>query len=153
VSSGELLYLLDSEVTSSVQQGEGNGGDVIMDSKMIILNRSWTKANAEEGDGGAVFIQTDNFIKSRESRVTATSRRGNDGTVTIEAPELGIVSGLAVLQADFLDAAQWLAQPCATRCGDTVSRFFIGGRDQTALAPDTIQDSGMFWLDGAEKTR
>lgn len=153
VSAGELLYLLDSEVTSSVQQGEGNGGDVIMDSKMIILNHSWTKANAEEGDGGAVFIQTDNFIKSRESRVTATSRRGNDGTVTIEAPELGIVSGLAVLQADFLDASQWLAQPCATRCGDTVSRFFIGGRDQTALAPDTIQDSGMFWLDGAEKTR
>ncbi|OQX23459.1 MAG: hypothetical protein BWK80_25955 [Desulfobacteraceae bacterium IS3] len=132
----DSLYLLDSAITTTVHQGIGNGGDIEISSKckmqnakcgaeFVILNRSNIQANAEEGDGGAVFIQTENFLKSFSSIVEASSARGNDGTVKIDAPDLDISSGLTILPVNFFDATRWASTPCEERSGETESRFEV----------------------------
>ncbi len=129
INAENTTYLADSRIITSVEKGTGKGGDINIASDFAILNHGDIEANAEEGDGGAIFIYTDNYIKSADSRVTATSRRGNDGTVKIEAPDLDASSGLTVLSSNFLDAASWMKTPCSARTGENVSRFVIKGRD------------------------
>ncbi|MCP4349463.1 MAG: filamentous hemagglutinin N-terminal domain-containing protein [Desulfobacterales bacterium] len=152
VSAGNEIYLFNGGITSSVKQGEGKGGDVITNSKYVIQNNGNITANAEEGDGGAIFIYTDTFIKSADSKVTATSRRGNDGTVKIEAPDTDLSSDLTILPGTFLNAAQWIKKPCAARAGEKVSRFVIKGRDAKALSFDDWLPSPLIWYEYSESS-
>ncbi|QTA93451.1 Filamentous hemagglutinin family N-terminal domain-containing protein, CHAT domain-containing [Desulfonema magnum] len=147
VNAANKIYLLNGKITSSVRLGKGEGGDVTTDSKLVILNHSPVEANAQDGDGGAVFIRTDNYIKSSDSKVTATSERGKHGTVRIEAPDIDITSGLTILPADYLDASQWMKAPCSGRSGADVSRFVIRGRDGAAAAPGDLQAGSPVWSD------
>ena len=150
-NSGKKMYLLDSAITSSVKQGQGKGGDVSGDSELMILNHSRVTANAEEGDGGAIFIRTENFIKSADSAVTATSARGNQGTVKIEAPDTDISGSLTLMPGNFLDAAQWLSRPCSERGGEPASRFVIRDRDAVPTAPDDLQPAPTLWYRDPER--
>jgi filamentous hemagglutinin family protein len=123
------LSLFSGLITASVQKGFGKGGDITTRSKSVLMNHSGIEANAVEGDGGAIFITTEQYIKSDESTVTATSERGNDGTVKIDAPKVDISKGLVVLPTNFLDATRWVKTPCALRSGESVSRLVVEGRD------------------------
>ena len=46
-----------------------------------MLNKSRVTANAIDGDGGAIFIVSEYFIKSADTVIEASSERGNEGTV------------------------------------------------------------------------
>ncbi|MDM8551055.1 filamentous hemagglutinin N-terminal domain-containing protein [Desulfobacterales bacterium HSG2] len=151
VNAGDKIYLLNGRITSSVKQGEGKGGDVTTNSEFVILNHGDITANAEEGDGGAIFIVTDNYLKSSDSEVTATSARGNDGTVRIEAPDADISSELVILPETFIDAAKWMKTPCAARSGEKTSRFVIKGRDAASTVFDGWQPSPLLWLENRDK--
>jgi len=151
VNAGDKIYLLNGRITSSVKQGEGKGGDVTTNSEFVILNRGDITANAEEGDGGAIFIVTDNYLKSSDSKVTATSRRGNDGTVRIEAPDADISGELVILPETFIDAARWMKTPCAARSGEKTSRFVIKGRDAVPTPFDDLQPSPLTWFENRDK--
>jgi filamentous hemagglutinin family protein len=129
IEGKESLYLFEGLITASVQKGFGAGGDINTRSKAVLMNHSGIEANAVEGDGGAIFIKTDQYIKSSDSYVTATSERGNDGTVKIDAPKVDISKGLVVLPTNFLDATRWVKTPCALRSGESVSRLVLEGRD------------------------
>ncbi|MCP4136634.1 MAG: tetratricopeptide repeat protein, partial [bacterium] len=61
---------------------------------------------ADTGDGGAIFIKAGNFFKSSDSLLSATSARGNDGTVTIDAPDTEL-GELSVLPSGLLDISGW----------------------------------------------
>ena len=130
VSAGTGVYLLDSGISTSVKMGEGDGGDIrIGDADgsappaYVVLNRSALTANADEGDGGAIFIATENYFQSADSVVEATSRRGNDGSVEITAPYLDLVGGLTILPSNFLDASRWVKNPCDVQPAGRMSRF------------------------------
>ncbi|MDM8551054.1 filamentous hemagglutinin N-terminal domain-containing protein [Desulfobacterales bacterium HSG2] len=151
VNAGDKIYLIDGEITSSVRLGQGQGGDVTTGSEFVILNRGGITANADEGDGGAIFIRTGNYVKSSDSGVTATSRRGNDGTVRIEAPDTDISSELVILPETFFDAARWMKTPCAARSGEKTSRFVIKGRDAVPTAFDDWQPSPLIWFENGDK--
>ncbi len=132
VNAGNMLYLNDSDITSSVKQGEGKGGDITIGnpdtgtgSRFVVLNRSHIQANAQEGDGGAVFIVTENFLKSFSSIVEATSARGNNGTVKIDAPDLDISGSLIFLPGNLFDVSRWASTPCEARIGEPESRFEV----------------------------
>jgi len=137
------LHLSDSEITSSVREGAGNGGDVRIcptdggeGPEFVILNHSRIMANADAGDGGAVFISTGNYLKSSDSVVEAKSRRGNQGSVRIESPDVDIVSSITPMPDTYTDAARWMKTPCKLRSGDEVSRFLIRGRDALSVSFD-----------------
>ncbi|OQX04688.1 MAG: hypothetical protein BWK80_53295, partial [Desulfobacteraceae bacterium IS3] len=149
VNAGNEIYLLNGGITSSVKQGEGKGGDVTTNSKFVILNNGDITANAEEGDGGAIFIRTDNYIRSSDSKVTATSKRGNDGTVKIEAPDTDVSKDINVLPVSYIDAARWMRTPCSERTGEKMSHFVIEGRDAVAISYDDWLPSPMMRVGGS----
>lgn len=123
------LVCLSSHISTNVYDGSGKGGDInINDIELIALNHSHISANAVEGDGGAIFIHAEHFIKSADSLITATSERGNDGSVTIEAPDTDVEKGLGLMAADFLDATQWMNNNCNIHSLEQISRFSIQGK-------------------------
>ena len=150
VRAGTGVYLLDSRISTSVQMGEGDGGDIRIgdaDSSIgptyVVLNRGALKANADEGDGGAIFITTENYFQSADSVVEATSRRGNDGTIKITAAHLDLIGGLTVLPSNFLDASRWVKTPCDVQPAARMSRFVHReDRDGMPQAYDDWQSSG-----------
>jgi hypothetical protein len=115
VSAVKSISLLNGEISSSVRQGAGEGGDVNIRSELLLMNHGKITANADQGDGGAIFIRSDYFIKSVDSPIEATSNRGNDGTVKIDAPDIHIMNGLLALPSELLNASQWLKTPCKKR--------------------------------------
>jgi len=132
VNAKDTVSLSDSSITTNVAQGTGRGGDITIGnpdtgtgSRFVILNRSHIQANAQDGDGGAVFIVTDNFLKSFGSIVEASSARGNNGTVRIEAPDLDISGGLTILPVTYFDATRWASTPCEARSDEPESRFEV----------------------------
>jgi len=158
LNSDKTIYLLGGKITSSVKIGEGEGGDVTIGtpgeagskSQFIIMNGSYIQANADLGDGGAIFIHTDNYMISTGSATTATSRRGNDGTVTIEAPNTDMSGDLTVLSNNYIDATRWMQTPCAARTAESLSRFVLTGRDAAAFCFDDWQPSLPLWSEKRE---
>ena len=118
-----LTILINSKITTNVKDGYGNGGDISLASKQFVLNRSRVSANAIDGDGGAIFIASEYFIKSAETVIEASSERGNEGTVTIDAPDLDIDSKIMNLPTDFLNASQWMRTMCSLRDSRNASRL------------------------------
>ena len=152
--AGNLLDISYSEITTSVQSGLGNGGDISITSPLaesgqtagvesVTLNHGKIVANAYEGRGGNIHIVTDQFIQSSDSIVEASSALGIDGTIRIEAPDEDVSTGLTLLPGNFLDATRWLKTPCSARIGQQqqVSRFALVGRDAMPTPPDDLQPS------------
>lgn len=148
IQAGDLLYLSDSEITTSVKSGQGDGGDIeIGNPQFVILNHGKIKANAYEGQGGSIHIVSDQFIQSSASIVSASSQLGIDGSVEIDAPDEDVSGGLTILPANFLDAARWMKTPCTARTGEKVSRFVLTGPDALSSVFDDLQPSPPMWPD------
>ncbi|KPA16581.1 secreted protein containing Filamentous hemagglutinin [Candidatus Magnetomorum sp. HK-1] len=145
VKAGKFFYLKNSFITSNVQN-EGKGtkgaGDISIQGESVILYKGNIQANAKgAGDGGAIFIETNAFIKSTDSLVEATSERGNNGEIKVVAPDIDISAMLADLDNSFMDVSQWMRTPCAVRDKENVSRLVISGRDAAPDVPDDLTPS------------
>jgi large exoprotein involved in heme utilization and adhesion len=149
IAATDMVYLLDSEITTSVGTGFGDGGNITIDPEFVILNNSRIVANAFGGDGGNILIVTDNFIASSDSIVDASSQFGLDGTVIIKSPEADLTSGLTELPESFLNVAALLREPCSARRSVNQSSFIVRGRSAippgpmsplplTAIGPDEL---------------
>ncbi len=79
--------------------------------------------------GGAIFIKAGHFFKSSDALVSATSARGNDGTVTIDAPDMEL-NELSLLPSNLLDISGWVGE-CER--GKGKSRFVIKDRDNVPI--------------------
>jgi filamentous hemagglutinin family protein len=123
VSVSDEIFLQQSNVTTNVSDGQENGGDITLQSGMVLLNNSEIQANAFEGDGGAIFIHTDAYIKSNDSIVEASSERGNDGTIKIVSPKVSISDMLTVMPSNVLNAEKWIKKPCSKRYNYKTSQF------------------------------
>jgi len=126
---GKILKVFNGAITTNVKDGRGNGGDINIRTKRFALNHSRVSANAIEGDGGAIFIVADNFLKSADTPIEATSERGNDGTVRIDAPDIDISSNLIPMTTQFLDATKWMKTPCEDRSNQESSKLILKDRD------------------------
>jgi filamentous hemagglutinin family protein len=136
ISAPNMLYLLDSEITTSVESGFGNGGNITIDPEFVVLNSSQILANAFGGDGGNINIITEHFISSADSVVDASSSLGIDGTINILSPEEEITSNLVELPLAYLDATGLLRERCSARRFTERSSFVVSGRRGVPAAPD-----------------
>ncbi|QTA77906.1 Filamentous hemagglutinin family N-terminal domain-containing protein, CHAT domain-containing [Desulfonema limicola] len=145
INAKNTVNLKGGLITSSVSMGTEGGGDISIGNKdtqespaFVILQQGQIRANADEGDGGAIFIITDNYIKSPDSVVDASSKRGNDGTIDIETPDTDVTGSLTTLPSQPLDAGKWIVTPCARRTIEDISRFVIKQRDGLPMNFDDI---------------
>src|SRR4029077_7030937 len=93
----DFLYLVSSEITTSVKGQTGNGGNITIDPQLVILNHSRIVAEAIEGHGGKIMITAGEFIQSSDSIVSATSELGISGTIEINGPRVDVNGALVVL--------------------------------------------------------
>jgi filamentous hemagglutinin family protein len=140
IGRGDLLHLQNSRITTSVAAESGNGGDIAVDPRFVVLDRSAIRADARAGSGGNVRIRADQFVRSAfGSDVSAFSELGVSGTITITGPPLNLNGSLVVLASELRAAAALLREGCAARGGSPRSSLVVagrGGRRQGAAAAE-----------------
>jgi len=123
LNTDNLLYLQDSEITTSVQGGTENGGNLTIDNpEFVILNNSLIKAQADAGRGGDIEIKSEHFLPSNESIVDATSKVGLDGKIVISSPTCDMSQAVIVLPQKLIDSH---LKPCDTQDIERPSTFVI----------------------------
>jgi hypothetical protein len=83
---GVFVRLVDSEISTSVVAGIGNGGNVVIEPVAIVLQNSRITANAlGEGDGGNILLVADAVFSDLplEEALQASSQRGVSGSVEV----------------------------------------------------------------------
>ncbi len=135
ITAPRLIHLIDSQITTSVENGVGGGGNISIDPQFVVLQNSQIIANAFGGPGGNINIIAGQLIADPATVISASSALGIDGTVNIVAPESDVSASLAVLPASFLDAASLMQAGCgAARAG--LSSLVEVGRGGLPSDPD-----------------
>jgi filamentous hemagglutinin family protein len=132
LSVGRLFDLHDSKVTTSVAGGKGRGGNILINSPLMVLDNSEITANAIGGGGGDIFIDAGQLIRTPDSAIMASG--SVNGNITITAPNTDVAGSLVVLPETFLDVSSQLRETCTARGGRRTSSLTPGGRG--GLPPD-----------------
>ncbi|MEN8159216.1 MAG: tetratricopeptide repeat protein, partial [Myxococcota bacterium] len=155
----ETFHLNNASVTTSVATGAGNGGDVNITAELAALNSGEVRANAEDGNGGNIQIDSDIFIASPDSVLSASSETGVDGVITVSSPDVNVEAGLTQLQVEFASATNLLRPSCAVRSADAREGSFVVAKrrgvprspEDLLLAFDAVGGgTGVAALSGAE---
>lgn len=135
-----LLFLLHSELTSSVRSGVGSGGNItVMNPQFIVLNDARIVARADTGNGGDITLTADMFLTTPDTVIDASSRQSLAGTVQVSAPETDLTIELTELNTVF-DAATLLRPDCAARFDAQAGSFIV---TPAAGLPPTPEELGV----------
>ena len=136
INAPEMVRLINSQVSTSVKDGTGGGGNITIDPQFVILQNSQIIAQAIGGSGGAINVTAGVFLADPISLVSASSQLGPQGTVNIQSPVQNLGEQLTPLSQQFSSAAALLAQRCAARVADgKFSTFVIAGREGLPVEP------------------
>jgi len=153
ITTGSLVDLTDSQITTSVQGGVGNGGNITINSDHIVLNDSQILAQAVRGHGGNINITGDVFLVNSNGQfpisltgiVDASSELITPGTVNNEATFTNVVGTFNQLPSTPLQATELLRASCAARfSGGKTSSLVLGGRDGLPLEPGGLLPSPLY---------
>ncbi|MEO5331514.1 MAG: filamentous hemagglutinin N-terminal domain-containing protein [Magnetococcus sp. YQC-5] len=129
-----------SEISTSVEGGDGNGGNIFIDPINLILKDSKVMAKAVGGDGGKMKIVADSMIKDKSSILDASSTFGVQGSVEVDTPNVNPVDSLSALPVTFFDASSLMSERCSARRGNS-SSFVMKGRGGLPLMPGDLLSS------------
>jgi len=158
IKTDGLLYLTNSNVTTSVEEGIGQGGGINVNTNFIVLENGKIIARAYEGDGGNMNITTTGIYRfgdESKSPIDASSKLGVDGEVVVNSPDSDISGKLFVLSTKMVNAADQLQKPCNSRIAENLSSFTIIPSEGTPNQPDDLLPSGpiLFKLKPAKTTK
>jgi large exoprotein involved in heme utilization and adhesion len=137
IGPGDLLHLQRSSITTSVSEQFGNGGNITMSPRFLILDRSPIQANAQRGAGGRIDIPSGLLVRSAGSDITASSESGRPGTITIASPPPNLTGSLVVLASELRAAAALLRESCAAQGARPRSSLVMAGRGGLRQDPET----------------
>ncbi len=140
--AGSLVRLQNSEITASVRGGiETGGGDISLDTPLVLLQDSRIRAQAFEGRGGNIRITAQAFLADSASEVNASSELGIDGTVEIQALT-NLHATVSPLPQHFRQSATLLRNQCAARRWEgTISSLVLAGRHGVPPSPGGVLPS------------
>ncbi|MEK9139890.1 MAG: filamentous hemagglutinin N-terminal domain-containing protein [Nitrospirota bacterium] len=133
-SPAATVYLQNSTISASVP-GNGDGGNISIDPKFVILQHSQILAKTDQGTGGNITITTSVFQPDASSVINADSDSGVNGTVTIQSPNAPASGKIQPLGNRPLQATSLLSQHCARVAGGEFSSFTVAGRDTLPTEP------------------
>jgi large exoprotein involved in heme utilization and adhesion len=131
----DLVYLLSSKITASVNLKTGNGVNITIVPQLVVLNHSSIIAQAAEGRGGNITINAGAFIPSADSIVSATSQTGISGTVSITGL-FNLSGALVVLSSELRGRAAVLREACAAYGDRPISSLVEAGRGGLPQDPE-----------------
>lgn len=132
-----LLNLVNSKITTTVAGGLGNGGNITIERPIfVVLENGEIIANAFEGAGGNIQINTQQLIQDPDSRIKASSQKGIDGRIDISSPDTDISGSITVLPDTFQDATAFFNNPCDIKTMGHTSSLVSTGFNAYQNAPE-----------------
>lgn len=132
-----LALQAGSTITTSVQGGSGGGGDItITKPTLVMLNQAKIKADAHGGDGGNITIEADQYLRSVDSSVTASSKLGTPGEIRIAALHTNVEGTLVILPSSFLNLSVLLQSLCESHAAGKTSHFVVKTLTGSPPSPD-----------------
>jgi CHAT domain-containing protein len=138
IGGGELMYMNDAAITTSVESGVGSGGNITVEPRISVLDSSEIRADAFGGDGGNIDLNSQYLIATPTSVISASSELGNAGVINVAAPDIAIVASLTSLPADFLAAATLFRPRCEVRETDQGSSLVVVNRAGVPASPEGL---------------
>jgi hypothetical protein len=136
IAVGSFASMSNALIETQVGSGNGNGGNVDFRVPTLVMDGSTISANAYGGNGGNIHLGTTTFVPSGDSAVTASSKLGIDGTITLDSPALDPTSQLLVPPPAFVDVAAILAGRCGPRLAGRASSLVVLPVPLPAAGPD-----------------
>jgi filamentous hemagglutinin family protein len=146
--------------TSGIFQGRGNGGNITINSPIIVAlpgNNDIT-ANAYQGKGGQVNITSQGLFgiqsrpkgqaSDRSNDITASSDFNQQGTVDIKTPGIDPGKDTGELPAVPNDPSNQISQACSA--SQRENKFYITGRGGLPPNASEPQESEALWQDARE---
>jgi filamentous hemagglutinin family protein len=145
------VELTNSTISASVLDGTGGGGSVDIDPQYVILQNSRILADAIFGPGGNIFITTNLLLPDFASVIRASSRFGQQGTISIQSPISPASGKINPIGQRPLIPVSMVSQRCAALAGGNVSSFTVAGRDSLPAEPGSWLPSPLALEDGVEQ--
>ncbi|MBW4510879.1 MAG: filamentous hemagglutinin N-terminal domain-containing protein [Scytonematopsis contorta HA4267-MV1] len=152
----EILVLRrNSNVSASVARGQGNGGNITINSPFVVADPSKDNniiANASRGKGGNILLPNAVGIygivpRSSDSPntndISASSEFNSPGTVQINNSAVDPTQGIISLPMEPNDPSKQIAQGC----GETETELAITGRGGLPPRPDEPLNQNTIWED------
>ncbi|MEQ8955086.1 MAG: hypothetical protein RL120_13225, partial [Gammaproteobacteria bacterium] len=147
--AGELFYLDKSQLTTSVA-GQGNGGDIAIATRVLVLNDGFIQANTEgvNASGGDILIDTEALISAQGQLIIggdqlafqpginviqAAAPDGISGDIQVNSPELNVSADMVVIDTALLDLDELAQNPCSSSFESALAE---GGRGGLPAMPD-----------------
>lgn len=126
ISAIDRIVVTKAQITTAVGDGAGNGGNIKMDTPLLLLREgSAVTANAFGGGGGNIDAKIRTLMRSGDSSITASSRFGLDGTILLSSPAVELTRDLVALEPNYLDIGAILAGRCSTRLAGRASSLAV----------------------------
>jgi len=141
------IYIVNSQITTSVSEEFGGGGNINASPKFIILDGATIFAKAKQGEGGNINVTTTgiyNFTGEPIAEIiNASSEFGTDGIITIKTPDNNSDEGLFTLPATLFDASKFINTPCGQKVAANISSFILIPSEGTANEIGDVLPSGI----------
>jgi filamentous hemagglutinin family protein len=151
ITADSLLLRDRSQIFASAGNASDSGNITLNTPILLGLGNSDIVANALQGRGGKIAIQTQGLLGLKyrdrltpENDITASSEFGLNGTVDVNTIGVDPSSGLATLPIDIIDPNQKIAAGCAS---SQVGSFVITGRGGSPTNPAQTINVDRPWQD------
>jgi filamentous hemagglutinin family protein len=127
------LQMRHNSQISAEAGGTGNGGNITITGFspaefVVLLEDSKINANAFEGRGGNIQINTQGLFACPECKITASSQLGLDGVVEVITPDAQTKQEALDLPQEVVKPEEVVAQVCPANSAQARSEFTLTGR-------------------------
>lgn len=145
IGGGDVIWLQDSAITTSVLGLLGNGGDINITSNFLIMDSGFIQANSTSGNGGAINIKVDTLLPTNDTLfiggntrfdfqpysginvIQAVAPNGVNGQINSTSPQLNLSGTLATLIVQAFDPNAISRNLCAIGESSSLAQSGKGG--------------------------
>ena len=139
------LRLRNNGSITATAGGTGNGGNITIDTDTLLALDSHITANAKQGFGGRVIINTEGIFCT-QYQITASSALGADfnGVVQFDTPDVDKSAAVVALPATVIEPTHQITAGCAAQKGNN---FVVTGRGGLPSDPTSTLRGATLWTD------
>ena len=137
ITATEINLSNGGGITARADQ-DSMGGNISINTNALTVRDSNITANAVEGQGGNININSQEMFQGPYSQISATSALGIDGTVTLSTPIFNPTSGLIEVPQTPIDVTRLIGQDACSQSQN--SELLNAGRGGLPPSPqDSLQ--------------
>jgi len=141
INSNNNIILKNSDMTALVEQQNGNGGTIRLQSKLIAIDKSRLTATAIEGNGGNIHITGKNLVITNNNTFDVSSKFSTNGEINIST-DIEFNSDIESLPDNALDVSKFFKTDCIAKIQETSSLSTSPAIIEIA-APSTLLPSNL----------